>query len=148
VDATVAQVTSSEAVQLFVERATEADAHFGLTATDVPYVSQICRQLEGLPLAIELAAARVSVLTVQQIADLLSDPLRLLVRAGTGQPARHLAMRATLDWSTAMLQPLERKLFWRLSVFAGSWDLEAAQAVCADERVSAADVSVGLARLV
>src|SRR5256714_4904107 len=108
-------VVKCEAVQLFVDRATAARAEFSLTSSNTAAVVEICRILEGLPLAIELAAARAKTLTPQDIRSRLSDRFRLL----TGGRGRHQTLRSTIDWIYDLLPENERALFRRLSVFAG-----------------------------
>jgi predicted ATPase/DNA-binding SARP family transcriptional activator len=127
-------LTRSEAVRLFLERAMTAPAGFALTAENAPWVAQICRQLDGLPLAIELAAARVQALPVSEIAARLEDRFRLLKGSRTALP-RHQTLRALIDWSYELLSEPERALLRRLSVFAGGWTLEAAVAVCSGVQV-------------
>src|SRR5438128_2216697 len=122
------EVARCEAVQLFVDRATAARAGFSLTSSNTEAVVDICRILEGLPLAIELAAARAKTLTPQDIRARLSDRFRLL----TGGRGRHQTLRSTIDWSYGLLSENERALFRRLSVFAGGFDLHAAEAICGD----------------
>ena len=95
---------------------------------------EICRRLDGIPLAIELAAARVRALTVQQIADRLDDRFRLLTGGSRTVMPRHQTLRAAIDWSFDLLPDEERAVLWRLSVFAGTFTLEAAEAVCAAGR--------------
>ncbi|MCI0645594.1 MAG: tetratricopeptide repeat protein, partial [Chloroflexi bacterium] len=124
----VKQLAQSEAVQLFVERAAAALPTFSLTQTNAPAVAEICRRLDGIPLAIELAAARVKVLAVEQLAARLDDALRLLTGGSRTALPRHQTLRAALDWSYDLLSGPERALFRRLSVFAGGWALEAAEA--------------------
>jgi predicted ATPase/class 3 adenylate cyclase/DNA-binding CsgD family transcriptional regulator len=118
----------NDSVRLFAERAAAAQAHFALDSTNTPSVAQICRRLDGLPLAIELAAARVRVLSVPQIAGRLDDALGILTR-GSAKQAHHQTMRAALDWSHNLLSEPERRLFRRLSVFVDTWDLEATEHV-------------------
>ncbi len=125
--------TNSEAVQLFVARAGAAQPGFELNAANASTVEQICRRLDGIPLAIELAAARVKLLDVVQIANRLDDSLQLLARGDHTLASRHQTMRAVLDWNYALLSPRERLLFQRLAVFAGGFTLEAVEAICADE---------------
>src|SRR5439155_15028472 len=120
-----------EAVRLFVERARLVRASFDLTPKNVGVVCHICRQLDGIPLALELAAAQVRLFSPAQIAARLSNRFRLLTHGGT-QPARHQTLRAVLDWSYDLLTEPERAQFRRLAVFAGGWTLEAAEEVCAD----------------
>lgn len=118
-----------ESVRLFVERARSKLPTFGITSANSWAVVEVCRKLDGIPLAIELAAARVTALSVQQVAQRLTDSLGLLTGGGRTVAPRHRTMRATLEWSHQLLGEPERKLFRRLSVFAGGWALEAAEAV-------------------
>jgi predicted ATPase/DNA-binding SARP family transcriptional activator len=138
-----------EAVRLFVERARTRSSRFELTEENAGAVAQVCRRLEGMPLAIELAAARVGTLAVVQIAQRLEDSLKLLsVDSRTADP-RHRTLRATLDWSYNLLSEEERVLLRRLSVFAGGWTLEVAEeAVGTNEDVGEEDVLELLSRLV
>src|SRR5439155_10460791 len=99
---------------------------------NAPAVAQVCHRLDGIPLAIELAAARMKVLTVAQIAARLDDRFRLLTGGSRTALPRQQTLRATIDWSYGLLSDPERVLLRRLSVFAGGWSLEAAEAVCAD----------------
>jgi predicted ATPase len=117
-----------EAVRLFVDRATLAKPGFAVEPS-VPAIAALCRRLEGIPLAIELAAARAKVLSVEQILERLDDRFRLLSGGSRTAPTRQQALRATLDWSYELLTDEERMLLRRLSVFAGGWTLEAAEAV-------------------
>jgi predicted ATPase/DNA-binding SARP family transcriptional activator len=135
----------SDAARLFVDRAGAAapDVDLRPAAADV---ARICARLEGIPLAIELAAARTRVLSPAQIASRLDDHLRLLVGGPRVAPGRHQTLRAAIDWSYEALSAEQRTLFARLSVFAGGCVLEAAQAVCGEE--SAAGVIDSLAALV
>jgi predicted ATPase/DNA-binding XRE family transcriptional regulator len=128
---TVPPLAAEEAVALFVGRARASNASMPLEVDAVGVVRDICLRLEGIPLAIELAAARVPALGVAQIADLLADRLGLLKSGNPLDPPRHQTLRAALEWSYALLDQTERRLFRRLTVFAGGWDLEAANAVCA-----------------
>jgi predicted ATPase/DNA-binding SARP family transcriptional activator len=121
-----------EAVRLFVERAAAALPSFTLTQINAAAVAQSCRRLDGIPLAIELAAARVKILSVAQLAERLDDGLRLLAAGGRTTPPRHQSLRAAIDWSYMLLPDAERALFRRLAVFVGSWTLEAAEAISAD----------------
>jgi predicted ATPase len=122
-----------EAVRLFRDRAVAVQPRFALTAATAPAVAQICWRVEGIPLAIELAAARVSALSVVQIADRLQDSFQLLSHGKRTALPHHQALRATIDWSYALLTDAERTLFQRLSVFTGGFDLEAAENVCVGE---------------
>jgi predicted ATPase len=119
----------AEAVQLFVERAQAVQSGFQLSAENAAAVLTLCRHLDGLPLAIELAAARLHVLPLGEILTRLDDRFRLL-RRGTQTTDRHQTLQATLDWSYALLDPAAQAVLRRLAVFAGSWELAAAEAVC------------------
>jgi non-specific serine/threonine protein kinase len=127
------RLAESEAIQLFVARAGAALPGFALNEANAATVEQICRGLDGIPLAIELAAARVKLLDVAQIAARLDDTLQLLTRGSRAAAPRHQTMRAALDWSFHLLSPREQALFQRLAVFAGGFTLETVEAVCADE---------------
>jgi non-specific serine/threonine protein kinase len=129
--AALAALRESEAVQLFAARATEAVPTFQLTAENGPWIADICRRLDGLPLAIELAAARMRALSVEQIAERLDDRFHLLTSSLRTVAQRHRALEATFDWSHELLSAAERTAFRRLAVFVGGWRLEAAEAVCA-----------------
>lgn len=142
------EVLRSEAVQLFVDRARAALPAFDLTAANAPAVAQICRRLDGIPLAIELAAARVRVLAPEQIAARLDDAFRLLVAAGRTVVPRHRTLRETIEWSYRLLSEEEQILLQRLSVFAGTFPLEAAEVVCSRPPVDGEDVLDLLASLV
>jgi predicted ATPase/DNA-binding SARP family transcriptional activator len=120
-----------ESVQLFVERAQAVQKTFALDANNAIKVAEVCSQLEGIPLAIELAAARVKAMTVEQIADRLNDHLGLLAGKIRVMQSRQQTLRAALDWSYALLNEPEQTLLRRLSVLVGSWSLEAAESVCA-----------------
>jgi non-specific serine/threonine protein kinase len=137
-----------EAIRLFVERTASMQPRFTLTPQNAPAVVQICRRLDGIPLAIELAAARTRMLTVEQIAARLDDRFRLLTGGGRTSPSRQQTLRATNDWSHDLLTGSERALFRRLAVFAGGWTLEAAEAVGAGEGVDGPDVLDVLGQLV
>jgi len=137
-----------EAVRLFVDRAMLAQPAFALTARNAPAVAQVVRRLDGIPLAIELAAARVKVLPVEQIAARLDDRFRLLAGGSRTTLPRHQTLRAAIDWSYELLPEKERAVLRRLSVFAGGWTLEAAEAVCAGDGVEASDVLPLLTQLV
>jgi non-specific serine/threonine protein kinase len=137
-----------EAICLFVERAAAAQSDFRLTSANAAAVTDICHRLDGMPLAIELAAARVKALPVEQIAARLDDSFKLLTRGRRTAPSRHQTLRAAMDWSHDLLPKEEQILFRRLSVFAGGWTLEAAEAVCAGDGIEAVDVLDLLTRLV
>jgi DNA-binding CsgD family transcriptional regulator/tetratricopeptide (TPR) repeat protein len=121
-------------VALFAQRAREGAASFDLDAPGARgAVSEICALLDGLPLAVELAAARVSVLSVEQIVERLQTDTSLLRQTSRAAPGRHRTLEETLDWSHQLLAPAEQRLFRRLGVFRGPFTLRAAEAVCADE---------------
>jgi predicted ATPase len=124
------QLTQVEAVQLFVQRAQAVKPDFAITDENGPAVAEICRRLEGLPLAIELAAARVRLLPVQKILAQLGDRFRLLTGGARDLPARHRSLHAAIDWSYDLLDTDEKILFQRLAVFCCSTTLEAAEVVC------------------
>jgi predicted ATPase/DNA-binding SARP family transcriptional activator len=121
-----------EAVRLLVERARAATGTFTLSETSAPSIVQICRRLDGIPLAIELAAARMKALSVEEIAARLDDRFRLLTGGSRTALPRQQTLRATMDWSYALLTERERLLLQRLSVFAGSFTLKAVEAVCGE----------------
>jgi predicted ATPase/class 3 adenylate cyclase len=123
------ELASEQAVRLFVERAYVAYSGFKLTSKNIATVDDICTKLEGLPLAIELAAARVRVLSVEQIAKRLDDVFHLLTGGVASKVPHHQTMKALIDWSYNLLTPLEKTIFLRLSVFISGWDLEAAEAI-------------------
>ncbi len=127
-----------EAVRLFIERATAVQPHFTVTNQNAPAVAHLCCRLDGIPLALELAAARVKVLTVEEIAARLDDRFRLLTRGSRTALPRQQTLRALIDWSFDLLSEPERVLLRRLSVFAGGLALEAAERVCADPEMDPA----------
>jgi predicted ATPase len=120
------------AVRLFAERAAVVQPGFALTADNVAAVAEVCARLDGIPLALELAAARVRVLPPRQLLARLDDRFRLLTDGSRTASERHQTLQAAVDWSYALLAEPERALFARLAVFAGGWTLEAAEAVGAD----------------
>jgi predicted ATPase/predicted Ser/Thr protein kinase len=128
-----------EGMRLFAERAASITP-FVLTGANMVAVAEVCRRLDGIPLAIELAAARVSVLSVDQINVRLKDRFRLLTGGGRTAVARQRTLEATVDWSYDLLTEPERRLLGRLSVFAGGWTLEAAEDVCAGEGIERDDI--------
>jgi predicted ATPase/DNA-binding CsgD family transcriptional regulator len=137
----VGELMRYDAVRLFVERTRLRLSAFEITPGNAAAaaVAEVCRKLEGIPLAIELAAARMDVLTAEQIAQRLDRALGLLT-GGQAEVPRHRTLRATLDWSYELLSEPERKLFCRLSVFAGGWTLEAAEAVGTGDGIEEGDV--------
>ncbi|MDQ2933833.1 MAG: adenylate/guanylate cyclase domain-containing protein [Chloroflexota bacterium] len=145
-------ISRAEAVRLFVDRASAVMPSFALTPGDAPAVVEICRRLDGIPLAIELAAARVTLLSPQEIALRLGDRFRLLTGGRRTALPRQQTLQALIDWSWQLLTPHEQRLLGRLSVFAGSWTLEAAAAVTRPSDEEAAgevlDTLEGLGHLV
>ncbi len=137
-----------EAVRLFADRALAVQSDFAVTCANAPAVAQICRRLDGIPLAIELAAARAGVMSVQQIAARLDDRFRLLTGASRTSLPRQRTLRALIDWSWDLLTAPERDVLSRLAVFAGGWALDAAEPVCAGEGIDSAEVLDLLSRLV
>jgi predicted ATPase len=123
----------SESVKLFVQQAKAIQPGFELTPENAGAVAEICRRLDGLPLAIEIAAARVKMLPPRDILKRLDRSLRLLVGGAVDLPARHQTLRSAIDWSYELLKPEERSLFACLSVFAGGFNLESAESVCGPE---------------
>jgi predicted ATPase/DNA-binding winged helix-turn-helix (wHTH) protein len=136
------------AVQLFVERARAAEPHFSPDARVGAAIAGICRRLDGIPLAIELAAARAAALGVDGVAARLGDRFQLLAGGRRTAMPRHQTLRATLDWSYELLTEPERVVLRRLAVFAGGFTLQAATAVAADDKIAAAEVVDCIANLV
>ena len=143
----VDELTAFEAIRLFVERATAVKPDFTLTQAGAPAVVQICQRLDGIPLAIELAAARVRTLSVQQITALLDERFRLLTGGSRTALPRHQTLRGLIDWSYSLLSDAERRLLRRVSVFGGGWTLDAAAEVCAGEGIDHLDIVDLLGRL-
>jgi predicted ATPase/class 3 adenylate cyclase len=136
-----------EAVRLFRERARAANPRFSLTEQNAPVVADICARLDGLPLAIELAATRTKVLTPEQILSRLKRRLSILTSSSRTLPGRQRTLRAAIAWSYDLLDPVEQRLFGRLSVFTGGWTFESAEAVCDPEELGL-DALDGLTSLV
>lgn len=137
-----------EAVALFVDRAAEVRHGFRLDRGNAADVARLCQQLEGLPLAIELAAGRMRTLSVGAIGAQIEDLLGLLTHGAAGTPDRHRTMRAAIGWSHDLLSGLEQAVFARLAVFRGGWSFEAARAVCAGGSIAEGDVLEALGGLV
>jgi predicted ATPase/transcriptional regulator with XRE-family HTH domain len=148
VDASTDSLARVPAVRLFVERAAASRPGFSLTDQNAATIADVCRELDGLPLAIELAAARLKLLSIEQLAARLVDRFRLLGGGSRTAPRRQQTLRAALDWSYDLLGKPEQVLLERLSVFAGGWTLEAAEMVCVGGAVPAAEVVVLLEHLV
>jgi len=138
----------TEAVRLFVDRSTAAQPAFRLTEKNANAVAEICHQLDGIPLALELAAARTRGMSVEAIAARLNDRFKLLVTGDRTALPRQRTLRALIDWSYDLLAPAEKALFQTLSVFAGGWTLEAAESVGAGAEIDSTDVLDLLTRLV
>jgi non-specific serine/threonine protein kinase len=136
------------AVRLFVERASTADPTFTLADANVAAVAQICRRLDGIPLAIELAAARLDALTAHQLAGRLDQRFKLLTNGNRAGPGRQQTLAGTIEWSYLLLSQTQQRVFERLSVFARGWTLEAAEAVCAGDGVGVADVLEAVLQLI
>ncbi|HKE30541.1 MAG TPA: adenylate/guanylate cyclase domain-containing protein, partial [Candidatus Angelobacter sp.] len=136
-----------DSIRLFVERARTVKPDFELTKEDASFVAQTCSRLDGIPLAIELAAARVKVLTPEQIAARLDDRFHLLTGGSRTALPRQQTLRAMIDWSYSLLSEEEKTLFRRLAVFVGGWTLEAAESACGEEG-SGFDILDSLTRLV
>jgi predicted ATPase len=144
----VKSLSENESVELFVDRARAVKSTFAISAANAGSLAKLCVQLDGIPLAIELAASRMKVLSIEQIADRLHDRLHLLTGGSRTAPSRHQTLLAAIDWSYNLLTGSEKILFHRLSVFAGGWTLEAAETVCAGGSVNKANVLELLSGLV
>jgi predicted ATPase/DNA-binding NarL/FixJ family response regulator len=144
----VERLRQVEAVQLFAERAAAALPGFSVTEHNSAAVAEVCQRLDGIPLALELAAARTRALSVEQIAERIDDRFRLLTRGSPTALPRQQTLLGTLDWSHDLLHEQERRLLRRLSVFAGGWTLDAAEVVCVGNGISPEDVLDLLAQLV
>lgn len=147
-ESAVDALTSIESVRLFTERAKVIAPGFVLGPQNAKVIARICQRLDGIPLAIELAAARVNVLTVDQILSRLDDRFNLLTRGSRVALPHHQTLRATIEWSYGLLSEPERILFSRLAVFKGGWTLEATEAVCSQVELSQNNILDLLDRLV
>ena len=136
----VEAIAACEAVRLFVERAGATRSEFRLDADNADSIVEICRRLDGIPLAVELAAARVTSMGPGEIADLLDERFQLLTGGRRRGVERHQTLRATVDWSYSLLDARDRVVFDRLGVFAGSFDADAATVVAGDDELSAWDI--------
>jgi predicted ATPase/DNA-binding XRE family transcriptional regulator len=137
-----------ESVRLFEERAQLARMDFSLTLENASSVAKICTHLDGIPLGIELAAARIGTFSTEQIADRLQDSFNLLTTGNRTALPRHQTLRAAIDWSYDLLSQAEQTLFRRLSVFVNGWTLEAAESICADDNMKSDTISDLLAQLI
>ena len=138
----VPSLKNDEATRLFIERATKAESRFKATGENAPYIAQICSRLDGIPLAIELAAARVKIFTPEQIAERLNDMFKLLTGGSRTALPRQQTLRALIDWSYQSLNDVEQFALRRLAVFSGGWTFEAAELVIGE--VEAMDGLMGL----
>ena len=138
----------SDAVRLFIDRAMQVRPEFQVTADNAPAIAQLCHDVDGIPLAIELAAARVRMLAPEQIAGALGGRFQLLTGGSRTAVSRHRTLEASIDWSYLLLSERERSLFRRLSVFAGGWTLEAAVEVCTTDGSEGGEVIDDLTLLV
>jgi predicted ATPase/DNA-binding CsgD family transcriptional regulator len=141
------ELAGHEAIRLFTDRAAAVRPGFALGPDNAPAVARLCRMLDGIPLAIELAAARIRALSAEQVADRLSDRFRLLASGDRTAPVRQQTLRAAVDWSYELLTEPEQALLRRLSVFSG-WNLDMAEQVCSDEQIPADEVLDLLAALI
>jgi predicted ATPase len=138
----------ADAVELFAQRAAAVAPGFTLTPENLDDVVTVCRQLDGIPLAIELAAAQLGALPLPELAERIGDPLRLLADDRHPGPPRHQSLRAAIEWSYSLCTPAERLLWARLSVFAGGFGIAAAEEVCADGDLGAGEILPTLISLV
>jgi non-specific serine/threonine protein kinase len=145
---TTEELLRSESARLFLARARSRDPSFAFTPDSVRAVAMICRKLDGIPLAIELAAARMDALPLEQISERLEGSLELLTHGGRTAEPRQRTIRGTLDWSHELLLEAERVAFGRLSVFSGGWTLEATEVVMSDESIGESEVVELLSGLV
>ncbi len=133
-------LTTYAAVQLFIDRGQAVQPAFQVTNANAPALAQVCAMLEGMPLAIELAAARLRSLSLESLAERLGDRFRLLTGGGRNHLPRHQTLRATIDWSHDLLTAPEQLLFRRLAVFDGGWSLWAAEGICADDALDTTEI--------
>jgi predicted ATPase len=139
---------AGDAVELFVQRAEAALPGFRVTAENLPDVVTVCRRLDGIPLAIELAAVRLRALPLRQMAGRIDDRLRLLTGGRRSGTPRHRTLRAAIEWSYSLCTPAERLLWARLTVFADGFDIAAAEEVCAGGALAARDIAPAVISLV
>ena len=144
----IEQLSQYEAVRLFLDRALLVAPNFTVDQYNAPFIAQICHRLDGIPLAIELAAARVKMLSVDQISTRLDDRFRLLTGGARTALPRQQTLRALIDWSYDILSESERLLLRRLSIFAGSWVMEAAEKICAGDGIESYEILDLLTQLI
>jgi predicted ATPase/DNA-binding CsgD family transcriptional regulator len=147
-DCDIDQLSEFASVQLFLDRARAVRPDLQLAQSNAETIAEICRRLDGIPLALELAATRVSGLTLEHIAERLRDSFAVLISGGRSRPARQQTLRATLEWSHQLLSPAEQAVFGRLGAFAGGWTVAAAEAVCAGGDIDQAEIADLVAGLV
>lgn len=143
----LASLERYEAVQLFVERARTAQPEFAISETNRSAVLAICRQLDGLPLGLELAAARLRLLSPSALLNRLDRRLALLTNGSSELPTRQRTMRHTIDWSYGLLAPAEQRVFRRLAVFVGGWTADAAEAICTSSQLESQNILDSMAEL-
>jgi predicted ATPase/tetratricopeptide (TPR) repeat protein len=141
------QLADYEAIQMFVDRAKAANPHLDINDRNAPIIADICRRLDGLPLAIELAAARVKMLSPEKLLSLLNSRIELLIGGGRDMPARQQTLRNTLEWSMQLLNAQDQALFARLGVFMGGFSLESAQEICQLKDAPELDIFQGVESL-
>jgi non-specific serine/threonine protein kinase len=142
-----ATLEENSAMQLFLQRAQTVQPNFHLTPDNAATITEICHRLEGIPLAMELAAPRLKLLSPEALLERLERRLQVLTSGARDLPERQRTMRATIAWSYELLLPAEQALFRRLAVFAGGWTLEAAEQVCLEAEASQLDILEGLSSL-
>ena len=145
---TVPQMTPSEAIALFAERAADAAAGFDIDDDNEATAAEICQRLDGMPLAIELAAARLKTLSLKQVAGRLTHRFKLLTGSTRPTLPRHHTLEATMEWSYDLLTTPARRLWCRTAVFAGGFDLPAAEAICSDDRLEQGEILDRITELV
>lgn len=129
-----------ESVKFFYDRAVSVNSNFQLTKENIHIIAELCKKLDGIPLAIELASKRMNVLTAEKILERLSDRFKLLTSGNTTALPRQKTLRAMIDWSYDMLNPNEQLMLQRLSIFMGGWTLESAEQICSDENIDEYEV--------
>ncbi|MEO8665062.1 MAG: tetratricopeptide repeat protein [Ignavibacteria bacterium] len=139
-DHTPESLKEYESSRLFIERASSIKHDFKVTDENADALAELCRKLDGIPFAIELAATRVNVLSIDKILDRLNDRFKLLTRGSSTALPRHQTLRALIDWSYDMLNENEKLLLQRLSIFMGGWAFEAAEQICSDETIDEIDI--------
>jgi len=137
---TVGKLSQYESVKLFIERALTVNSNFRVNNHNAPALAEICYQLDGIPLAIELAAARTNLLTLEKINERLSDRFQLLSKGKRTAFPKQQTLRALIDWSHDLLSDKEKVLFRRLTVFTKGWTLNAAESVCADDKINPEEI--------